>query len=128
MLQKRKLRLTKSLFEVQNAFKRANLNTDTMLWLNAKKEHALFMAKPVKIDLDQNRIILQLKENVPYLDKQKQCYLKLFEDEGVSSCKVLQIVDLLLVLELPDEIVMTEKRRRWRAQFSPQDLKHATLN
>ena len=128
MAQKKKLRLTKNLFEVQTAFKDANISADIMLWFNANKDRALFMAKLVKVDLEQSRIILQLKDNVPYLDKQKQVYLKLFEDEGVSSCKVIQIVDLLLVLGFPDEIVMSERRRRWRAHFNKTDGKHATVS
>ena len=128
MQPKRKLRLTKNLLEVENAFQSANANADIMLWFNANKDRALFMAKLLKVDLEQHRIILQLKEKVPYLENQKQCYLKLFSDEGVSSCKINQIIDMLLVLEFPDEIVMSERRRRWRAQFDRADQKQATLN
>ena len=128
MAQKKKLRLTKSLFEVQNAFKSANVSNDMMLWFNANKDRALFMATLVKVDIEKSKIVLQLKEKVPFLEKQKQCYLKLFDDEGVSSCNVSQIVDMLLVLDFPNEIVMSERRRRWRAQFNKNDGKNATIH
>jgi len=128
MAPKKKLRLTKNLLEVENAFQSVNGNTDIMLWFNADKDRALFMANLIKVDLEKHLIVLHLKDNVPFLEKQKQVYLKLFNDEGVSSCKINQIVDMLLVLEFPDEIVMSERRRRWRAQFNKNDQKQATLN
>ena len=128
MVQKPLLRLTKSLSEVQTAFKNANTSNEIMLWYNTESDRALFMANLLRVDLEQKKIILQLKETVPLLEKQKKCFLKLFKDEGVSSCNILQIKDNLLVLEFPEEIVMSERRQRWRAQFIESDKKLATLN
>ncbi len=127
MSQKKKLRLTKSLSEVQNAFKATDASADITLWYLVNEERILFTGQVVRVDPELNKIVLTLKDPVPALDGQSQCFLKLFRDEGVSSCKINQLKGRALVLELPEEMVMTERRRNWRAQFNKLDQKSATL-
>ena len=126
-MSQKKLRLSKSLLEVQNALVKMPAQSEVSLWYLVGSERTVFTAIFLRADPAQRKILFQLKTPTPDLSTQSLCYFKLFETEGVSKCKIVQILENVLVLDYPSEMIMSEKRKDNRAQFNREQAKTVTL-
>ena len=122
------LRLTKSLKEVHNVLRGLPLTTEVVLWVNVDEQRIHFKGKLLKVDFAANRIMLQLGTDKPSLETHNYVFIKWLNSEGVSKCRINTIKDNTLLVEVPEEIVMSENRRNWRAHFSEADAKKAIIH
>ena len=122
-----KLRITKRLQEIFRLLDQLPPQSELTLWINRGERRLIFPGTLNRVDRTQNLLFINLKEGAPDLTGQDHCFIRLTPSEGVARCSVSVCHDQTLVLEISDELILTERRRHRRIFFQSEDGKKAGL-
>ncbi len=122
-----KLRITKRLQEIFRLLDGLPAQSELSLWINRGDKRQLFPGVLIRVDRSQSLLFIELKEGSPDLSGQEYCFVRLTPSEGVARCAVSVFHDRTLVLEISDELVLTERRRHRRIFFQSEDSKKARI-
>jgi len=122
-----KLRITKRLQEIFRLLDGLPAHSELTLWINRADKRILFPGILSRVDRTQNLLFIELREGAPDLTGQEHCFVRLTPSEGVARCQVSVFHDRTLVLEISDELVLTERRRHRRIFFQSEDGKTAKV-
>ncbi len=122
-----KLRITKRLQEIYRLLDGLPAQSELSLWINRGDKRQLFPGVLIKVDRSQNLLFIELREGTPDLTGLDHCFVRLTPSEGVARCAVSVFHDRTLVLEISDELVLTERRRHRRIFFQSEDGKKVRI-
>ena len=122
-----KLRVTKRLQEIFRLLESLPPQAELSLWVNRGDRRQLFPGTLSRIDRNQNLLFVELKEDSPDLSGQEFCFVKLTASEGVARCPVSVFHDRTLVLEISDELILSERRQHRRIFFQSEDGKKVRI-
>ena len=122
-----KLRITKRLQEIFRLLDGLPAQSELSLWINRGDRRVLFPGVLTRVDRSQNLLFIELSEGAPDLTGQENCFIRLTPSEGVARCPISVFHDRTLVLEISDELVLTERRRHRRIFFQSEDGKKARI-
>jgi len=120
-------RVTRRIHEIRAVLASVAPYSELSLWISPDDRRLLFRAHLIKVDPNQDAILLQVKDAPRELADQSHVYLRFSENSGVSKCRVLAFQGSLLTIRISDEMIVIERRRSRRIRFRPEDAKKITL-
>jgi hypothetical protein len=122
-----KLRLTRKIKEIKTALRNIPLQSELTLWIHPEEKRVLFSGSLLRLDEDQEQLLLQLKIVPAALPDLDSVFVKFPANSGVAKCRILSLNHNLLTLKISEEMVIEEKRNHRRIHFPREDRKSVTL-